>query len=390
MLYPDQRTQSSIKVSNHEIIDEGNDQELSLRDLVNFIREFYKKIFYFALAGLIFGCISSFFIPYTATINLLNNASIDLSELRYYLTQIPRTDIDDQKNKSNKGGKFIADEIFWREHVKPITLLSKSDRKDFFDASSLKVDFSKIASIQISTKVSPTGDAVKQLEQIKDDFISGIEFVLVKDLIRELTIEALTIKDGVKVKYLISEIELEYLKERIESLNKLKTIPLTSTNFGIQVVDAKDVDSKYYPISTQIIAATTDVNRLVETLAKYEDAMNKSDVKALFVKKANPLLPSDNYNPLLLQDLLSICNQIASNLSSPSQILEIESIKEKLELIQIKKIYGFTQAGSVILEEKSPLTFALFGLLGGLLIGLSVAFVVNISRKMNLSMESGY
>ena len=78
MLYPDQRTQSSIKVSNHEIIDEGNDQELSLRDLVNFIREFYKKIFYFALAGLIFGCISSFFIPYTATINLLNNASIDL------------------------------------------------------------------------------------------------------------------------------------------------------------------------------------------------------------------------------------------------------------------------------------------------------------------------
>ena len=211
-----------------------------------------------------------------------------------------------------------------------------------------------------------------------------------KDLIRELTIEALTIKDGVKVKYLVSEIELEYLKERIESLNKLKTIPLTSTNFGIQVVDAKDVDSKYYPISTQIIAATTDVNRLVETLAKYEDAMNKSDVKALFVKKANPLLPSDNYNPLLLQDLLSICNQIASNLSSPSQILEIESIKEKLELIQIKKIYGFTQAGSVILEEKSPLTFALFGLLGGLLIGLSVAFVVNISRKMNLSMESGY
>ena len=390
MLYPDQRTQSSIKVSNHEIIDEGNDQELSLRDLVNFIREFYKKIFYFALAGLIFGCISSFFIPYTATINLLNNASIDLSELRYYLTQIPRTDIDDQKNKSNKGGKFNADEIFWREHVKPITLLSKSDRKDFFDASSLKVDFSKIASIQISTKVSPTGDAVKQLEQIKDDFISGIEFVLVKDLIRELTIEALTIKDGVKVKYLISEIELEYLKERIKSLNKLKTIPLTSTNSGIQVVDAKDVDSKYYPISTQIIAATTDVNRLVETLAKYEDAMNKSDVKALFVEKANPLLPSDNYNPLLLPDLLSICKQIASNLSSPSQILEIESIKEKLELIQIKKIYGFTQAGSVILEKKSPLTFALFGLLGGLLIGLSVAFVVNISRKMNLSMESGY
>ena len=389
MFYPDQRTQS-IKVPNHEIIDEGNDQELSLRDLVNFIREFYKQIFYFALAGLIFGYISVFLIPYTATINLSNNAGISLSELRYYLTQIPRVDIDDQKNKSNKGGKLYADEIFWREHVKPITLLNKSDGKDLLDASSLNVDGSKISSIQIFTKGSPTVDAAQQLGQIKDDFISGIKFVLARDLIRELDLEALTINNEMKSKYLTSEIELEYLQKRIKNLHKLKNQFPSSINIGTQVVDAKDSGSKYLPITTQIIAATTDANNLVENLAKYEDAASMSVVKALFVKKAEPLLPSDNHNPLLLQDLLSICEQIASNLSDPNQMLEIERIKQRLAAIQITKINRLTESGAVSFERKSPLTFSLFGLLAGLLIGLLVAFGVNIYRKMNLSAENSY
>ena len=389
MFYPDQRTQS-IKVPNHEIIDEGNDQELSLRDLVNFIREFYKQIFYFALAGLIFGCSSVFLIPYTARISLSNNADISLSELRYYLTQIPRVDIDDQKNKSNKGGKLYADEIFWREHVKPITLLNKSDGKDLLDASSLNVDGSKISSIQIFTKVPSTGDAAQQLEQIKDDFISGIKFVLARDLIRELALEALTINNEMKSKYSTSEIELEYLQKRIKNLHKLKNQFPRSINIKTQVVDAKDGGSKYLPITTQIIAATTDANNLVEALAKYEDAASKSVVKVLFVKKAKPLLPSDNHNPLLLQDLLSICEQIASNLSDPNQMLEIERIKQRLAAIQITKINRLTESGAVSFERKSPLTFSLFGLLAGLLIGLLVAFGVNIYRKMNLSAENSY
>ena len=389
MFYPDQRTQSSIKVPNHEIIDEGNDQELSLRDLVNFIREFYKQIFYFALAGLIFGCISSFLIPYTATISLSNDANINLSELRYYLTQIPRSDIDDQK-KFNKEGKFNADEIFWKEHVKPITLLNKSDGKDLLDASSLNADGSKIASIQIFTKVSSIGDPARQLEQIKDDFILGIKFVLARDLIREVALEALTINNEMKSKYSTSEIELEYLQKRIKNLHKLKNQFPGSISIGTQVVDAKDSGSKYLPITTQIIAATTDANNLVEALARYEDAASKSVVKVLFVKKAKPLLPSDNHNPLLLQDLLSICEQIASNLSDPNQMLEIEHIKQRLAAIQITKINRLTESGAVSFERKSPLTFSLFGLLAGLLIGLLVAFGVNIYRKMNLSAENSY
>jgi hypothetical protein len=389
MFYPDQRTQSSIKVPNHEIIDEGNDQELSLRDLVNFIREFYKQIFYFALAGLIFGCISSFLIPYTATISLSNNANINLSELRYYLAQIPRSDIDDQK-KFNKEGKFNADEIFWKEHVKPITLLNKSDGKDLLDASSLNADGSKIASIQIFTKVSSIGDPARQLEQIKDDFILGIKFVLARDLIREIDLEALTINNEMKSKYSTSEIELEYLQKRIKNLHKLKNQFPGSISIGTQVVDAKDSGSKYLPITTQIIAATTDANNLVEALARYEDAASKSVVKVLFVKKAKPLLPSDNHNPLLLQDLLSICEQIASNLSDPNQMLEIEHIKQRLAAIQITKINRLTESGAVSFERKSPLTFSLFGLLAGLLIGLLVAFGVNIYRKMNLSAENSY
>jgi len=122
-----------------------------------------------------------------------------------------------------------------------------------------------------------------------------------------------------------------------------------------QVVDAKDSGAKYLPITTQIVAATTDANNLKESLARYKDEESQNIVYRLFVQKAKPLLDKNESDADLGIKLLDISAEIERDVSSTIQQVAIEDIKIALSAIQTNKIYGLKQVGIIDFENHPTL-----------------------------------
>ena len=148
------------------------------------------------------------------------------------------------------------------------------------------------------------------------------------------------------------------------------------------MLDAKDSGAKYLPITTQIVAATTDANTIKESLARYKDEESQNIVYRHFVQKAKPLVDMNEGGVDLCAELLDIAGQIEKDISSTIQLIAIEDIKVALSSIQTNKAYGLKQVGIVDIESPSYTKHIAAGLFLGLFIGLLWAFSLKITRQL--------
>ena len=358
-------------------------QEVDIKDIVQFIKEFYKKILLLGALGLAAGVIGSLLLgSYTATIVLSNNTAIDIPRLKYLQAALPKLEQENQKYKKNEEDEFLASESLWEKSIKPLLLVSKADGKDLLDASSLNASGSKVYSIQIIGKAPTKERAEKRVEKISNYFIAGSAFIELRDLVRGYELKAISIDSNNKKKVASAEVELEYLQKRIKNLNELKNQYPNTASSGGQVVDAKDSGAKYLPITTQIVAATTDANNLKEALARYKDEDSQNIVYKSFIEKAKPLIEKNEDSPNLANTLLAITEQIEKNISGTIQLIAIEEIKVALSSIQTNKIYGLKQAGTIDVTKPAYTKFIVTGLLGGLFAGLLLAIGIKVIRQL--------
>ena len=136
------------------------------------------------------------------------------------------------------------------------------------------------------------------------------------------------------------------------------------------------------PITTQIVAATTDANAIKESLARYRDEESQNIVYRKFVQKAKPLVDANEDSIDLCADLLGIAGQVEKDISSTIQLIAIEDIKVALSSIQTNKAYGLKQVGIVDVENPPYLKYIVAGLFVGLFAGLLWSFALKITRKL--------
>ena len=358
-------------------------REISINDIVQFAKEFYKKIIIFGLAGLVLGLVAAIVIgAYTATITLNNYSGMDLPRIRYLQSALPKLEQENQKNKKDEENFFLSSETFWAKSIKPNILVSKADGKELLDASKLNDAGSKISSIQLIGKSFTKEAAIKKVEKISKFFIDGSTYIDIRDLIRAYELKVISIDSNLKKKISSAEVELDYLQKRIKNLNELKgQYPATTATLG-QVLDAKDSGAKYLPITTQIVAATTDANAIKESLARYKDEESQNIVYRQFVQKAKPLVDANEGSNDLCAELLKIAGLVEKDISSTIQLIAIEDIKVSLSAIQTNKAYGLKQVGIVDVESPSYIKYIAAGLFLGLFTGLLWAFSLKITRQL--------
>jgi hypothetical protein len=313
---------------------------------------------------------------------LVNYAGLDIPSVKYLQSALPKLEQENQLKNKDKDSKFLASEKFWEKAIKPNVLVTKADSKELLDASALNAAGSKISSITIIDKAPSKETAVKKVEQIKSFFIDGSTLIAIRDLVRGYELKVISLDSNNKKKVASAEVELDYLQKRIKNLNELKNqYPSTGGSSG-QVVDAKDSGAKYLPITTQIIAATTDANNLKESLARYKDEEQQNIIFKLFVEKAKPLLEQGRDGATLGGDLLAICEQIEKGVNGSIQLIAIEEIKVALSTIQTNRVYGLKQVGDVDISNPSYMKFSGAGLFGGIFIGLLLAISIKVTRKI--------
>ena len=92
-----------------------------------------------------------------------------------------------------------------------------------------------------------------------------------------------------------------------------------------QVVDLKDSNAKYMPISTQLVAINTDINNTVEALQKMRDQSAQMQVMREFVAQALPVVDKET-NGLTLADALlkiesALRQEVAADNTNAMQML---------------------------------------------------------------------
>lgn len=369
---------------NKAISVEAHD-EISFKDIIQFAKKFYKKIIFLGIAGAIFGLTGAVVIgEYTASITFNNYNGLDLPRIRYLQSALPKLEQENQKSTKNKVDSFLSSETFWAKSIKPNILIGKADGKEMLDPSALKAAGSKISSIEIIGKAKTKEDAIIRVEKVSKFFIDGSAYIDLRELVRAYELKSISIDSNLKKKINSAEVELDYLQKRIKNLNHLKEqFPATTAMSG-QVLDAKDSGAKYLPITTQIVAATTDANNLKESLARYRDEEYQNIVYKQFAQKARPLVEGGQQDTQLIVHLLQIIGAIEKDISSTIQLIAIEEIKIALLSIETNKVYGLKQTGDVNIKNPPYLKYLLVGLLAGLFAGLLWACGLKLTEQTEI------
>lgn len=371
-------------IRNPEQQTESNSDELniSLVDVVQFVKRYHRTVLSLGVAGLICSVVVTFILGnYTATVSLQNMAGIDLPGLRYLQSALPKLEQENQEKQKNKESAYLSSEQFWAQSIKPIILIGKADGKDLLDASSLKSAGSNIASLQFTAKGRSEELAERRIEELTKAFINGAAYIGARDLLRGYELKVIAADSNLNKNIGTAEVELAYFERRIQNLTALKNQYPVAATASLQVVDAKDSGAKYLPITTQIIAATTDANRLNESLARYRDEENQLTVYTQFVEKAKPLIENGRKDGNLLDSLFEVTNQIDQNTQGAIKKIVVEDIRVALTAIQTNKAFGLRQAGTVDIKLPPYLRNTAIGLFAGLFLGLIYSLGLAVLRQ---------
>jgi hypothetical protein len=354
-----------------QILEPNSDElSISLAVLVKFFKCYYRAILSIGLAGLVCAIVVTYlFGNYTATLILQNVAGNDLARLKYMQLKLPKLEQENQINHKDNEGAYLSSERFWKKNFNPILLLGKSDVKDLVDSSSLKISGSIIASFQFTAMVPSEALSKSLVVAMTKSFVNGGAYFELQELISQY--EMKVIKDKARfIKEINSEeVELVYVQRRIQNLIALKNQYPSVAAVPLQIVDIKESGAKYLPISTQIVATTTDANYLKESLVRKREKLKQLTIYEQFIEKAKPLIKYDREDDNLVGRLLELINQIEKNTQEDSHKITLQDIRSDLMIIKANQSLGYRQESIVIVSPPPYLENTAIGFLASLFLG---------------------
>ena len=182
--------------------------------------------------------------------------------------------------------------------------MTKADTKDLSSTVGLESAGTSIVSITLTADGSSKALAIDNVRGAKNFFLQGASYLAIKSMFSAQETQIINSDAEISHKINSTQVELGYQQDRLKSLEALaKRFPGEQKTVG-QVVDPKDSGAKYLPISTQIIAANTDINASKESLERLKDDQTQMKVLRVWVKLVTPLMINTYDGIALTQKLL--------------------------------------------------------------------------------------
>ena len=354
--------------------------EISLLDIVNFLQESWKKLAIAAVAGALLGFANWFFLSsYQAQIILINNGSSDLVELRSLQKILPNLAnqmIDE--GKVPQGQELLYRELsnpdWWPKNVVPTFGMSKVEIKDLTSRVGLESAGSSISSLTISVGGASKDQAIENVRLAKNFFLQGASYLALRSIFRAQESKLLSSDADITKKINATQIELGYQQERLKNLESLAKRFPSDAKVSTQVVDPKYSGAKYLPITTQIIAANTDINSSKEALERLKVEQVQIGTLRTWVKQISPLMDDAFDGVALNKQLLEQEALLRSSLNSSElkPLLFIDDLRTTLIANSIRYSKGFEMNTLPTAIKKGMIKTTAGGLAGAFLLMLLV------------------
>ena len=359
--------------------------EISLVDIVNFLAGTWKKLVIAAATGAILGLVIWYaWGSYTSEYILLNNANTNVNTNTYALDLVSWKTI--QKSLPNLASqklaesgrpedpdvfyKSLANEVWWQKNVIPGYAITKSDTKDLVGISK---DLDSASTTILSLTINAAGKTKEQsLNNVRTaaDFLrTGGAYLQLRNILNSYEGEKISAGADIKKKITAIEIEMSYLVQRAKALEVLHKRFPGNVNSGGQMVDVRESGAKYLPISTQIIAIYSDIDRLKEELQRYRNRLSQIELIKTFLIEASPLAAA-NFNGLELGvDLLKIEEKLRASI--PKDDVNQQEVLDRLHYQLLDIQARFTKG---LEANTAPISSGKKGMLKSVAGGLVLAF----------------
>ena len=371
----------------------SNDAEISLLDIVNFVQESWKKLAIAAVVGAVLGLAGWFFLGnYQAQLILLNSGGTDLVGLRSLQKSLPNLAdqiIDEAKVPQGQDLLYrtLSNPDWWQKNILPTYGMSKADTKELASTTGLESAGTSIVSLTIIASGSSKNKAIEDVLATRNFLLQGASYLAVKSLLSSQEVQ-LSGADADVVKRINStQVELGYQQERLKSLESLaKRFPNEQKTIS-QVVDPKDSGAKYMPISTQIIAANTDINASKESLDRLKDAQAQTEVLRTWVKQAAPLVEGSYDGLALIKRLMQEETQLRAtlDLKDPKSQAFVDGLRSTLIVMNVRFNKRFEMNTAPTAIKKGMIKTTAGGLAGAFFLML----LLLLGQRVWLNMKSG-
>jgi len=384
---------SSRTPSSTDESDSNGGAEISLLDIVNFLTGAWKKLAAASILGAVLGLSGWFFLgSYNAELVLNNNGGTDLVGWRSLQKSLPNLAdqiIDESKVPEGQESLYrtLSNADWWQKNATATYGMSKADTKDLASTAGLEAAGTSIVSLTITAAGSTRNKAIDNARGAKNFLLQGASYLAIKSLFSAQESQIISSDADLTKKINNTQVELGYQQERLKSLETLaKRFPGEQRTVS-QVVDPKDSGAKYLPISTQIIAANTDINGSKEALERLKDAQTQMAVLRTWVKQVAPLMSSSYDGIALTRQLLEQESQLRATLNpnDPKSLAFVDGLRSTLLANDVRFSKGFEMNTAPTASKKGMIKTTAGGLAGAFFLML----LVLLGQRVWASIKNG-
>ena len=203
--------------------------------------------------------------------------------------------------------------------------------------------------------------------------------------------ESQTISTAAEVQQKIAnaQIELGYQRERVKALEELhKRYPNSPTGTIVnQQVESGGTNGKYLPLTSQIIAANTDINQSKESIVRLQRRLDQIALTKTFLDQALPLQDQTFDGLALDKQLLEIESSLRAKLANDDSngVDFLNELHAQLLAIQVRFSKG--------LEANTAPTSSKKGMIkttaGGLAAAFFLMLLALLGQRVWVSIKSG-
>ena len=373
--------------------DMNSEAEISLIDIVNFLQSAWKKLAIAGVVGATLGLGGWFFLAsYQAEIVLVNNGGADLVGLRSLQKSLPHLAdqiIDESKVPQGQESLYrtLANPDWWQKNLLPTYGMSKADTKDLASITGLESAGTSIVSLTITAGGSAKDKSIDNALGAKNFLLQGAAYLAVKSLLSSQEATLTGADADIAKKMNATQVELGYQQERLKSLEALARRFPNESKVISQVVDPKDSGAKYMPISTQIIAANTDINGSKESLERLKDAQTQTAVLRSWVGQAAPIVEASYDGLVLIKQLLEQESQLRAtlDLKDPKSLAFVDGLRSTLISMNVRFTKGLEMNTAPVSTKKGMIKTTA----GGLAAALFLMLLALLGQRVWQSVKSG-
>lgn len=384
--------------------DLNSTQEISLLDIVNFLQASWKKLILASVVGAVLGLGGWFVLgSYSAEYVLLNNNnnnnnSYALDLVSWKMLQKSLPNLADQMIEENKAPenqtslyREMRDERWWQKNAVPSYALSKADTKDL---AGINKDLDAASTTILNLTLTATGSSKEQsidnARAVSQFLRSGGAYLQLRSLLNGYESQTISIAAEVQQKIANAQIELGYQRERIKALEELhKRYPNSPTGTMVnQQAESGSTNGKYLPLTSQIIAANTDINQSKDDIVRLQRRLDQIALTKTFLDQALPLQDQTFDGLVLDKQLLEIESNLRAKLdkSDSNGVEFLNELHAQLLAIQVRFTKGLEANTAPTSSGKKGMTKST---VGGLAAAFFLMLLVLLGGRVWQTVKSG-